>query len=45
MIKKFWFKKLIYSLRARERERDRILLFYDYLFKFMKKELKIKKEE
>lgn len=32
MIKKFWFEKLIYSLRARERERDRILLFYDYLF-------------
>lgn len=32
MIKKFWFEKLIYSLRAREKERDRILLFYDYLF-------------
>lgn len=32
MIKKFWFEKLIYSLRACERERDRILLFYDYLF-------------
>lgn len=39
MIKKFWFEKLIYSLRARERERDRILLFYDYLFNVYKERI------
>lgn len=46
MIKKSWFEKLFYSLRARKREKE--IEYYRFMtiyLMFMKKELTIKKED